>query len=173
MPFPAQHATDVVLTRQNEFSGFLFSVATKLLYPTVLPRQPYLGVELGTLPSELELQDVVTPHRAQRLSCGDLLAFGNADGGQVAIDGDVASVAHKDAPVTAGIEHCRHFSVVYGAGRRALSAEDVDAFVVKHYARKPLHAVLPEVTHYAPPGNRRRKTPFVVLELSAEGAIDA
>lgn len=62
-------------------------------------------------------------------------------------------MSHKDAPTAASIKHCRDFSIIDDAHSSPPRSENVNTFIVKHYPRQSLYAVLPEVTNYASPRN--------------------
>ena len=105
-----------------------------LVFPFSLSSpKPSLGVKLGRTAPQLELEDVFCAERADGLAGVYLLSAAYADGTEVAIDGDVASVAHHYDDASVEVEHGAYLAVEHRAHRRARLPLDVDALVIEPY----------------------------------------
>ena len=63
---------------------------------------------------QLELQDVITAHSTQCLTCAHLLPGAYIHGTQIAIHRDLAAMAHHNHSGTTKTEHTTHHTIVDG-----------------------------------------------------------
>ena len=92
-----------------------------------LTAEPCFRVELGRSATQLELEDMVGAYIAERLTRRDFLSLAHAHRTQVAIDGDVGSMAHHDKHAALPTEDGTHLAIVDAAGYGSGTAQDVDA----------------------------------------------
>ena len=92
-----------------------------------LSAQPKAGIEDLRPVAELKLHDGGGSEVSENLTGGNLLAGLNADGGNVAVNGDKTAMTHHDNVRGAGVENLAHLAVEDTAGLGAWLTLEVDA----------------------------------------------
>ncbi len=102
-----------------------------------LSTYPTLGVEKFGLLAKLEVENIlacaIICHGAKEIAGFHLLSLMYNDRGEVAIDRDVASVAHEHILHATKGKDGRNLSIKDGTGTSTLATHVVDALAVEHH----------------------------------------
>ena len=137
---------------------------------------PGFGVEFYGFLSELEVEGAVAAavvcDGAEDVLCAHFLPFGDDGAGEVAIDGDVASVADEDVACACELEDAGDDAVEDGASSGTRSADEVRAFVVELYVLHAWNIVDSEAAaQHVLPCDGYRQASLVLLEGAVELAV--
>jgi len=143
---------------------------------TFLLPYPRFGIELECFLAKLEVEGAVTAavvgNCAEDVAALNLLSFGDNGAGEVAIDGNVAAVAHKDIAGASKLEDAGDDSVEDGTGTGSRTAYIVRALVVQLHILHARHSIEAEATaHHILPRDGYGQTAFVLLEGTAQLAV--
>ena len=137
---------------------------------------PGFGVEFDGFLSELEVEGAVAAavvcDGAEDVLCAHFLPFGDDGAGEVAIDGDVASVADEDVACACELEDAGDDAVEDGASSGTRSADEVRAFVVELYVLHAWNIVDSEAAaQHVLPCDGYRQASLVLFEGAVELAV--
>ena len=134
---------------------------------------PSFGIKLGSFLAQLELQGAVAAavvgNRSEDVSRLHLLPLLDNCAGEIAIDGDITAVTHKDMTGTCKLENAGHDTIEDSTSTGSRTTDVVRAFVVELDILHARHVVDAEAAaQHVLVGDGHRQTPLVLLE----GAIE-